>query len=305
MPVPGDVDIVIASELMEAGRAIQRGLVTPDRTTLIASTNRVFSMTEKVAMADGRVDDDEAARRLPRGRQDACMRFDMAAIAEATGSVISAVLFGALAGAGVLPFPRQAFEGAIKRGGVGIKASLAAFTAGFEATTSGAATVKTPAATLPPPTLDGQDSDETPTQASPHRPIPAELLAREREVSARRRARSSAPGSSARWTIRASTTRGSISSGSRRSPQADKDGRLLAETARQLALGMAYEDTIRVAELKIRPSRFERVRDEVRVERRADPRDRRVHASAHAGDRRHAAGAARAVHPATPAGCAA
>src|SRR5690242_10974152 len=27
MPVPGEVDIVIASELMEAGRAIQRGLV--------------------------------------------------------------------------------------------------------------------------------------------------------------------------------------------------------------------------------------------------------------------------------------
>jgi indolepyruvate ferredoxin oxidoreductase beta subunit len=35
MPVPGDVDVVIASELMEAGRAILRGLVTPDRTTLM------------------------------------------------------------------------------------------------------------------------------------------------------------------------------------------------------------------------------------------------------------------------------
>src|ERR687889_693259 len=56
MPVPGDVDVVICSELMEAGRAIQRGLVTPDRTTLIASTHRVFSMTERVALADGRVD---------------------------------------------------------------------------------------------------------------------------------------------------------------------------------------------------------------------------------------------------------
>ncbi|HSM85010.1 MAG TPA: hypothetical protein VLT16_02605, partial [Candidatus Limnocylindrales bacterium] len=56
MPVPGEVDVVIASELMEAGRAITRGLVTPDRTTLIASTNRVYSMTEKIAMSDGRVD---------------------------------------------------------------------------------------------------------------------------------------------------------------------------------------------------------------------------------------------------------
>ena len=42
-------------------------------------------------------------------------------------------------------------------------------------------------------------------------------------------------------------------------------GLLLSETARELALGMAYEDTVRVAELKIRPSRFQRVRDEVQV----------------------------------------
>ena len=49
MPVPGDVDVVVCSELMEAGRAIQRGLVTPDRTTLVASTHRVFSMTERIA----------------------------------------------------------------------------------------------------------------------------------------------------------------------------------------------------------------------------------------------------------------
>src|SRR5580693_4707063 len=56
MPVPGEVDVVIASELMEAGRAVQRGLVTADRTTLIASTHRVYSMTEKTAISDGRVD---------------------------------------------------------------------------------------------------------------------------------------------------------------------------------------------------------------------------------------------------------
>ena len=43
----------------------------------------------------------------------------------------------------------------------------------------------------------------------------------------------------------------------------DGSGRLITETARELALGMAYEDTIRVAELKVRGSRFARVRDEV------------------------------------------
>ena len=41
---------------MEAGRAIQRGFVTPDRTTLVTSTHRVFAMTEKIALGDGRVE---------------------------------------------------------------------------------------------------------------------------------------------------------------------------------------------------------------------------------------------------------
>src|ERR1043165_1350083 len=96
MPVPGDVDIVIASELMEAGRAIQRGLITPDRTTLVASINRVFSMTEKVAMADGRV---RGERLIDPCRSAArtMHAFDMAAIAEATRGLISAVRFRALA----------------------------------------------------------------------------------------------------------------------------------------------------------------------------------------------------------------
>src|SRR6266446_5564753 len=60
MPVPGDVDIVLASELMEAARAVERGFITPERTLLIASTHRVFAMTEKIALADGR--EDAAAR---------------------------------------------------------------------------------------------------------------------------------------------------------------------------------------------------------------------------------------------------
>ncbi len=249
MPVPGDVDIVIASELMEAGRAIQRGLITPDRTTLIASTNRVFSMTERIAMADGRVDDAkliDACRSAARTMH----AFDMAALAEATGSLISAVLFGALAGAGVLPFPRQAFEGAIKRGGVGIAASLAAFTAGFEATTNPAAA---PEAVAPAAKTE-----------SPHSAVPADLLQR-----------ADAFPEAARAIIRIGVERTADYQGlayarlylDRLAPiaKADRDGRLIAETARQLALGMAYEDTIRVAELKIRPSRFARVREEVRV----------------------------------------
>src|SRR5580698_9743157 len=131
MPVPGEVDIVLASELMEMGRAIQRGLVTPDRTTLIASTHRVYSMTEKTSMSDGRVD----PRPFVAQAEQAAKHFvhaDFARIAEHNGSVISAALFGALAGANALPFSREQFEAAIRRAGVGVQSSLKAFAAGFE-----------------------------------------------------------------------------------------------------------------------------------------------------------------------------
>src|SRR5579862_2320863 len=132
MPVPGEVDIVLASELMEAGRAVQRRLVTPDRTTLVASTHRVYSMTEKTAVADGRVD----AAKIADGCVAAAKKFvrgDFAKLAEDTRSVISAALFGAVAATGSLPFACVQFEDAIRRGGVGVDSSLAAFAAGFKA----------------------------------------------------------------------------------------------------------------------------------------------------------------------------
>ena len=252
MPVPGDVDIVIASELMEAGRAVQRGFVTPDRTTLIASTHRVYSMTERIALADGRIDD----KAILDGCRTAAKRmiaFDMASLSEATGSMISAVLFGALAGSGALPFARNAFEAAIRRGGVGVAASVAAFNAGFEAA-----------------------HDEGPKRAVE--------AAAEREASPKlwpliRQMERVFPEAS-HAILRAGIQRTADYQDldyarayvARLRPFIDIEtqhpterGRLLSETARQLALGMAYEDTIRVAELKIRPERFARVREEVRV----------------------------------------
>src|SRR6266436_4985340 len=145
MPVPGDVDVVLASELMEAARAVERGFVTPDKTLLIASTHRVFAMTEKIALADGRED---AAALLAACRDAAreLVAFDMEALADASASVISAVLFGALAGTGALPFPRPAFEAAIRRGQVGVNSSLGAFAAGFEAARSGETATPVPGA---------------------------------------------------------------------------------------------------------------------------------------------------------------
>jgi indolepyruvate ferredoxin oxidoreductase, beta subunit len=256
MPVPGDVDIVLASELMEAARAVERGFVTPERTLLIASAHRVFAMTEKIALADGRVD---AAALLAACREAAreLVAFDMAALADATGSVLSAVLFGALAGSGALPFPRMAFEAAIRRGQVGVDRSLAAFAAGFAAAQEGDTAVPAAAALAPD------------TRAAPRalRDL-LDAAARDFEGDARaivlaaiERLADFQDLSYARQFLARLARFQEIE----RQP-GNGSGALLAETARQLALAMTYEDTIRVAELKIRSSRFARVREEVKIE---------------------------------------
>ncbi len=132
MPAGGDVDIMITAEMMEAGRSIIRGFVTPDRTTLITSTHRALAVSEKMAPGDGIASSEE----VMAAAEIAARRFiaaDFDALAIAQGSVISASLFGALAGAEVLPFPRAAFEAAIRGGGKGAEASLRAFGAGYDA----------------------------------------------------------------------------------------------------------------------------------------------------------------------------
>src|SRR5690606_5665510 len=47
-PVPGCVDVVLASELLEAARMVERGFVNPQRTTLITARHRVYTTLEKM-----------------------------------------------------------------------------------------------------------------------------------------------------------------------------------------------------------------------------------------------------------------
>lgn len=125
-PSIGDVDILMASELMEGGRAIMRGFVTPGRTTLIASTHRIAAVSEKVHAGDGRVDGAEVIEAMGIAA-DHVVAFDMETVAKAAGSVISSSLLGALAGSGSLPFSRESFEDVIRASGRGVDASLRAF----------------------------------------------------------------------------------------------------------------------------------------------------------------------------------
>ncbi len=255
MPVPGELDIVLASELMEAGRAIQRGFVTSDRTTLIASTHRVYSMTEKIAIADGQVDSGQliaAAKEAAR----AFVHNDFERVARETRSVISATLFGALAATAALPFSRVQFEDAIRRGGVGVESSLAGFAAAFKTTLEPASAPGT-TKTQPKPKVGAQlqplaalieEKFPPPSHAILFAAI--QKLADYQDVSY---ASTYLDELTAIRDLDASKGNGTFA--------------LLCETARYLALWMSYEDAVRVADLKTRDARFARVHRDSHAER--------------------------------------
>lgn len=241
-PVAGQVDAVLASELLEAVRAVGRGFVTPDRTTLLASSHRVLAMTEKTAAGDGRLNA-EALRHTLEARSKRAILIDMEALARKHGAPISAVLLGVLAGAEVLAIPRDTFEQAIRAGGRAVDRNLAAFGAAYEHVANQAGDSAT---------------DESPGHPCATVPVAGRLdafpeAARALVALGVDRLTGYQDSRYARLYLR------------RLEPFAAGDAELCREVARHLTLRMAYEDVIRVAQLKMRPERFARIRDELGV----------------------------------------
>jgi len=258
-PFPGQVDIVLASELMEAGRALQRGLVHPERTTLITSSHRVYAMTERMAMGDGRMD----SEKLLAGAKAAAHQFiaaDFSAMAENFGSLIGPALYGALAASGQLPFTRDQFEATIQRGGIGVKASLQAFAAAYQEAQA---------------QLDGKPSTSATAQTANASAQPLavgprlQALAQTIQSEFRPCAHKHLLAGIARLTDYQSESYAALYLDrllplNQKASDSSVGDELVAEAARHLALWMSYEDTVRVADLKIRRSRFDRVSQEVK-----------------------------------------
>jgi indolepyruvate ferredoxin oxidoreductase, beta subunit len=244
-PAPGYVDVVVASELLEAARAMQNGYVGAD-TTLIASTQRVYTVAEKAQMGDGRLDDArivEAARAMAKR----AILFDMQEQTEAAGTVVSAVMFGALAGSGVLPLSWAECEAVILAGGRSAQASLKGFALGHScARGEGAAAGG-----------DGRRRRGTDVQRvrrvfpEPCQDILEEGAARALDFQDERYA--SIYLDRLELVLDAERNQGGGAAGYP----------VTTETGRFLALWMCYEDVIRVADLKSRASRLARVRAEV------------------------------------------
>jgi indolepyruvate ferredoxin oxidoreductase beta subunit len=225
-PVPGSIDLLVSSELLETARQVGNGMTSVDRTTVVTSTTRALTVAEKMQPGDGRSDVSALLAVIERHAQ-ALSLLDVDALARQAGSAVSAVLFGALAGTGRLPFGRYVCEQTIRASARAVEASLRGFALAHDA----AAASRSPSSSAPAPIdlypfarqrlIDYQDE----TYAELFDARLARLAAAEGGV------------------------RGAVST----------------EALRWLALWMAFDDIVRVAALKLAASREQRVRREVQA----------------------------------------
>jgi indolepyruvate ferredoxin oxidoreductase beta subunit len=229
-PAAGEVNIMLASELLEAARAIQSGLVTPDRTTLIASTHRVLTTREKMAMGDGRFDSTRLMA-AARERSADCRLADLDVVAKGADAPLSSVMLGALAATAKLPIDEGHFREAIRAGAKAVEANLRGFEAGLM--------MAEPVAPGPP------DTQAAALEARIGESFPAELHETLGQAVARLTDYQDAAYADHYL--------------DRLKPFAGGDAALLRAVARHLAVRMTYEDIFRVAQAKTRPARMARI----------------------------------------------
>jgi indolepyruvate ferredoxin oxidoreductase beta subunit len=177
---------------------------------------------------------------------------DMQRIAEQSGSVISSALFGALAASNALPFARDAFEQTVRASGVGVDASLKAFAGGHDAAEQALPAPPEPAKRSPSLISGGTEKDRAEVRRALDRigvefPADAQTMLR---IGLRRVVDYQDTAYAHEYLDRVARLNAI-------------DPSLTTEAARQIAVALCYDDVIRVADLKTRASRFERVRTEV------------------------------------------
>ncbi len=234
-PVPGALDVLLAAEFLEVGRMIELGFPSPARTTIIASTHRLYSIHEKITTGRG-IYPIEDLERAARAFSRELYAFDALALAREHRTEANAALLGALAGSGALPISAGAYRDAIRAKGVQVDANLRGFEAGLAVCTR----LRDATAAMAAPEIERRIAG-----------FPDELKATLRQAVARL-ADYQNPAYAERYLERLR-------------PLAEVDLELVRVVARHLAVWMTYEDAVRVAQYKTRWSRFERIRRETGV----------------------------------------
>lgn len=244
-PSAGEVDLIVATELMEAARSVARGWSSAEGTFLVASSHRVHAVAEKMEMGDGRYDDGALTKAIEAGTQSRLL-FDMERAAKEAGCIVNAVLLGAVAGSGRLPITAEQFEAQIRAGGKAVESNLRGFQLGLKA-----AQGDVPAAAA----VSHKRPHAEMAEAGPALARLGFLPPAVREL-AEEGVKRLVAYQDARYAglyVDRLEAVAAVSS----------DEALLVRVAKYLAVRMSFEDVIHVARLKSAPERLERIRAEL------------------------------------------
>jgi indolepyruvate ferredoxin oxidoreductase beta subunit len=131
-PFLGEVDCLIGLEFLELGRAVQSGY-SSEKTVVVGSTHRDYTILEKMPSYDEPYDEANIKALVERLSRRQIV-FDARALAKAEGLAerhVNAILLGAVAATGALPFREEAYRLAIKAVGVATDLNFRAFEAGL------------------------------------------------------------------------------------------------------------------------------------------------------------------------------
>ncbi|HEX2546256.1 MAG TPA: indolepyruvate oxidoreductase subunit beta family protein [Ramlibacter sp.] len=263
-PVPGALDAMISSELLETARQVGNGMSSPDRTLVITSSARTFTTQERMQLADGRADSAELVK-LVQQFSRAHQVFDMAAIAKEAGTVVSAVMLGAVAGSGLFPFRREDYEAVVKVGGKGADASLRGFARAYDLVSKGKVQADYIAQVLSPQARAVTPGMLTPAEAAPFHPHADAFPHTVQEMFSLGYQRLLDYQGQAYADLYVKRLQSVLAAERDADPQGVNGHAITKEMARWLALWMAFDDIVRVADLKSRASRWSRVQGEVKA----------------------------------------
>jgi indolepyruvate ferredoxin oxidoreductase beta subunit len=266
-PVPGDVDVILAQEFLELGRVLEEGYGS-EKTAIVGSTHRIYSTLEKTPISSG-IYSDENLKKFATTFSSLFIGFNALEIAKENGMDelgVNAILLGALGASEVLPIAEVSFLKGIEQAGVAVASNIKAFRIGWDYVKSRNYTeskadsqnnwekfkserVGKLDAIMGVEYLKLISKIET-EYPNRFREILAEALFRLMDYQDEWYAKKYLNDLEDVYEI----------------DKEMKGGFKLTELfAKNLALWMSYEDGIRVADLKIRPERFKRIKEQMRL----------------------------------------
>lgn len=265
-PVPGEVDIILAQEFLELGRALELGYGS-DKTTIITSSHRVYSTLEKMPIGSG-IYSDENLRKLAEGFSSKFIELNALELSKQNDMdelAVNAILLGALCASGAVPIDKQSFIRSIEMVGVAVNASLKAFEVGWEYAqigddlNAGSLAKWSSFVSERADKLEDKEKEEYLAKISN---IESEYPENLREILAESVYRLI----DYQDMNYADKYLGEVNSIKIIDSNMRGTNYILTELfAKNLALLMSFEDGIRVAELKIKSDRFKRIREEMRL----------------------------------------